>query len=143
MRRRRKKLNADALAFFREVAKKNHAAFLLFFGHGVDQNDVRAHFHFRLHVKQRAVSIHHDGLAVLTEFTAYSRLPSSTHRNACEDAGTASSGRTGRCGIHEPILRSTASRVNPTFRKQCPKCLNFRWGEDLQTFRIFGPVFLV
>jgi hypothetical protein len=141
MRRRRKKFNANALPFFRKVAEKNHAAFLLFFRHRVDQNDIRAHFHFGLNVKQRAMSVYYDGLAILTEFTAHSRLPSSTHRNAREDAGTAPSGRTGRCGIHEPILRLHPLKVNSTFLKQCPKCLNSQWRRVFRPSRFSAPLF--
>ncbi len=122
MRGGRKKLYANALPLLGEVADKYHAAFLLLFGDGVDQDNVRAQFHFRLHVKQSAVSIDDDGLAILAEFPAYSGLARSTDRYASKDAGTSTSRRTGRCGVHEPIVRPTAVRVNSTFPIWCPKC---------------------
>jgi hypothetical protein len=122
MRGGRKKLNANALPLLREVADKYYAAFLLLFGDGVDQDNVRAQFHFRLHVKQGAVSVHDDCLAILTEFSADSGPPRGTHGDAREDAGATTSRRTGRCGVHEPIVRLTAARVNSTFQIECPKC---------------------
>jgi hypothetical protein len=126
MRRGRKKFHPDALALLGEVADKYYPALLLLFGDGVDQDNVCAQFHFGLHVKQRAVSIDDDGLAILTEFAADSRPPRGTHRNAGKDAGTSTSRRTGRCGVHEPIVRLTAVRVNSTFRIKCPKCSPLR-----------------
>jgi hypothetical protein len=125
MRGGRKKLDANALPLLGEVADKYHAALLLLFGDGVDQDNVRTHFHFGLHVKQGAVSINYDGLAILAEFAAYSRPPRCAHGNASEDAGTSTSRRAGRCGVHEPIVRPTVVRVNSTFPIRCPKCSRF------------------
>jgi len=126
MRGGRKKFYADALPLLGEVADKNYAALLLLFGNRVDQYNVRAQFHFGLHVKQRAMSVHDDSLAVLTEFAAYGGLPCGTHGNASKDAGATTSRRTGRCGVHEPIVRPTVVRVNSTFAIRCPKCSRFK-----------------
>src|SRR5277367_2460035 len=71
------------------------------------------------------MSVHDDGLAVLTEFAAYGGLPCGTHGNASKDAGAATSRRTGRCGVHEPIVRPTVVPVNSTFAIRCPKCSRF------------------
>jgi hypothetical protein len=115
MRSGRKKFHANALPLLGEVADKYHAAFLFLFGDGVDQDNVCAHFHFRLNIKQSAVSINDDGLAILAKLPPHSSLPGCTHRDASKDAGASSSRRTGRCGVHEPIVRLTEVWVNSTF----------------------------
>ena len=116
MRRRRKKLYANPLPFIGNIAHKHHPAFLLFFRHRVNQHQVRAHLELRLHVQQRAMSIHHDRLAILAEFSAGGGFPGSTHRNAREDACAAASGLAGRLRVHEPIVPCAATRVNSAFR---------------------------
>jgi hypothetical protein len=44
MRRRVQEFNADALSFIGSVAEENDAAFLLFFGDGIDEGELDAHF---------------------------------------------------------------------------------------------------
>jgi len=115
MRGGREEFDADALTFVGKVANENDAAFLLFFGDRIDQQDVGAHFEFGLHVEQGAVSVDDDGLAILAELAAGGGFARGAHWNAREDACAATSGRAGRYSLHKLIVRLVAVRVNCAF----------------------------
>jgi len=89
MRAWAEKLDADARAFFGGVAQINDAAFLLFLCGGVDENEFGAEFERLIQIKQAAVSVDHDRLALRAEFPAFQVLPLCLHGDPCEDAGTA------------------------------------------------------
>jgi hypothetical protein len=90
MRARGKELNANPCAFFGQIANINDATFLLFFGDGIDQHHIRAEFERFLQVEQAAMSIDHDGLAVLAKFPAVGILARGADRDSREYARTAS-----------------------------------------------------
>ena len=79
MRTGREKLNTNAHPFFGSVANINHSAFLLFLGHGINQNQVCAECDLFLKIKQPSVSVDHDRLAVFPEFTAMNALARCAH----------------------------------------------------------------
>jgi predicted dehydrogenase len=70
MWRWRKKFHSDALAFLRHIAQIHDAAFLLFFGGGIDQDEVRAHLQRLVQIQKAAMGIDDDGPAVLAELPA-------------------------------------------------------------------------
>jgi hypothetical protein len=75
----RKKFDTDTHPFFGSIAKINHSALLLFLSHGINQHQVCAQCDLFLKVKQPSVSIDHDCLAVLPEFTAMYALARRAH----------------------------------------------------------------
>lgn len=67
MRTGGKKFDADACAFLGCVTEIDDAAFLLFIGRRIDEHDLGAEVDGFLEVKQAAVSVDDDCLAVLAE----------------------------------------------------------------------------
>src|SRR5471032_969318 len=80
----RKKFNTYTHPFFGSIAKINHSAFLLFLSHGINQHQVCTQCDLFLEVKQPSVSVDHDRLAVLPEFTAMDALARGAHGYAGE-----------------------------------------------------------
>jgi hypothetical protein len=92
MRAGGKEFNTDTCALFGSVAQIDDAAFLFFFGDGIDEHDFGAERERFLQIKQAAVRVNHDGLAVLAEFPAVAILGHRAHRYSRENAGTAPGG---------------------------------------------------
>jgi hypothetical protein len=86
-----KEFDTDTCALFGSVAKVDDAAFLFFFGDGIDEHDFGAQRERFLQIKQAAMRVDDDGLAVLAEFLAIAIFGRSAHGDAREDAGTAPS----------------------------------------------------
>jgi hypothetical protein len=84
-----KEFDTDTCALFGSVAKVDDAAFLFFFGDGIDEHDFGAERERFLQIKQAAMRVDDDGLAVLAEFLAIAIFGRSAHGDAREDAGTA------------------------------------------------------
>ena len=89
MRAGGKEFNTDTCALFGSVAQIDDAAFLFFFGDGIDEHDFGAERERFLQIKQAAMRVDDDGLAVLAEFFAIAIFGHSAHGDAREDAGTA------------------------------------------------------
>ena len=68
VRARREKFNSHACALFRGIAQVDHAAFLLFFGDGVDKHHFRANLKLFLQVEEASVGVNHDRLAIFAKF---------------------------------------------------------------------------
>jgi hypothetical protein len=112
MRRRRIKFDADPVAFLRNIADINHAAFLLFFRHRIDENDIGAKLERFLEIDEPAVRVDDDGLAVLAELFAVGALAGSPHGDAGKHASAATARRGGDFCGHEPIVTRARLRVN-------------------------------
>jgi hypothetical protein len=93
----REKFDSDAGTFFGCVAEVDDAAILFFFRAGINQHQLRAHFEFGLQVKETAMSIDDDGLAGFLKFLSQQVSAGGAHRNAGEDARTASLAALGFC----------------------------------------------
>jgi len=65
---RGEELDADADAAVAGIAEEDDAAFLLFLGFGIDQDEHFAAVHFVLEHEQAAVLVDHQGFANLAEF---------------------------------------------------------------------------
>ena len=89
MRAGGKEFHPDTRAFFGRVAEVDDPAFLLFFGDGIDEHDFGAERERFLQIKQAAMRVDDDGLAVLAEFLAIAIFGRSAHGDAREDARTA------------------------------------------------------
>lgn len=121
MRARAQELDTDAGAFFGGVAKVDDAAFLLFFGCGIDENQFGAKLERLVQVKQAAVRINHDGLAFRAEFPAFDVLARRVNRDSREDAGTAAFFRDLRFW-HRHEYRAMGRRASQLrLRTPCPK----------------------
>jgi hypothetical protein len=81
----RKKFNTNTHPFLGSVANINHSAFLLFLSYGINQHQVCAQCDLFLKIKQPSVSVDHDRLAVLPEFTAMNALARCAHRYTGEN----------------------------------------------------------
>jgi hypothetical protein len=84
-----KEFDTDTCTLFGGVAEIDDAAFLLFFGDGIDQDDFGTERERFLEIEQAAMGVDDDGLAVLAEFLAIAIFGHSAHGDAGEDAGTA------------------------------------------------------
>ena len=88
----RGELDAYARALFRSVAQIDDAAFLLFFGDGINEHQIRPEDERFMQVEKTAVRVDHDGLAVFLEFAAFDVYSRGAHGDAREDARTAALG---------------------------------------------------
>ena len=99
LRTRNEKLNADAGSLVRGLADIYDTAFLLFVGNGVDEGNVGAYVNGFSEVDQAAVSIDHDGLAVVAELAAHLIDSFGPHRYTHEYSRTAA--LLGAIGFHD------------------------------------------
>jgi hypothetical protein len=89
MRRGGEELDADALASFGGIAEKHDAAFLLFLGERIGENDHGVHVERLIEVDQAAVRIDDDRFAGFAEAAFIGILSRDDHAHPHEDPGTA------------------------------------------------------
>ena len=82
----RGEFDAYARALFRGVAQIDDAAFLLFFGDGINENHIAAEDERFVQVEKPSVRVDYNGLAVFLELAAFHILSRGTHRDAREDS---------------------------------------------------------
>ncbi len=89
MRTGREKFDPYTSSFVGGVTQIHDAALLLFFRHRIDEDELDANFQFPLEVKQAAMSVDDNRLAVLAEFPPSGVLADRAHGDARKDSRTA------------------------------------------------------
>jgi len=115
MRSGGQEFEAHALAFVSGVAEKHDAAFLLFLGERIGENDHCVHAERLIEVQQAAMRIDDNRFAGLAEAAAVGILSRCDHAHPHENAGTPS----GLVDFHslchgKSMLRQFPFRVNET-----------------------------
>ena len=91
MGRGSKEFKAYALPLIGSVAEKDDAAFLLFLGEWIGENDHRIHVERLIEIEQSTVRIDYNGLAGFAETPAVCILSRSNHADPHEHSSTAPS----------------------------------------------------
>src|SRR5260370_4774456 len=122
MGRRGEELEAHALAFVCRVAQKHDAAFLLFLGEWVGDDEDHVHVEGLVQIHQAAVRIDHDGFAGFPETAAVGILPCDDHPHTHEHPGTASNFVGIRLRHDDSMLRHIYFPVNESVTGVFPLC---------------------
>jgi hypothetical protein len=86
VRGRREEFDADARALFAGVTHIDDAAFLVFFGDRIGEDELGAQFERSMKIEQAAVGVDDDGFGALAEIAALGIFAPRAHEDAREDA---------------------------------------------------------